>query len=169
MGGHGPLYGRLDVLHQGRDIPFQRTALALGGAGHGGDGAALGVAQHHQDRRVDMGQPVFDGPGFVGAAHVARDPDHKDVHDAGVEDPFHRHPGIRASDHRGVGMIPLVLIPRLHQPFEIGARVIGGAVDEPLVSFPEQLERLIRRWLGFAAEHLSSSFFSQTCRWMAIQ
>ncbi len=128
--GHGH-----DIVHQLRD-----TAVNFRAGNHGGHRAAVGVAEHHQDRRAQMVHTVFGGADFIGVGHIARDLDHEHVADALVEKNLHRHARVGTGDDRGEGRLSL---GRGHQTAgKTGVGVDGLAQGEAGVARFEQLQRL---------------------------
>ena len=123
MIGHGLSDRRYNVVDQLGDIALQGFAVALQPMGDGGHRPALGMSQHDEHRRVDMGQSIFDGPDFVGIADVARHANGEDIHQPGVENQFHRNPRIRAGDDRRNGMVGLILGSGLPASGRTGVRI----------------------------------------------
>ncbi len=115
MGLYGAFDRRLNVVNQRRNVPLQWVAATLDGVRHRRDCAALGMTQHDQDGGVDVCQAILDGPDLIRVTHIARDADHEDIHHARIEEPLHRNARIGAGNDRGVGVVALVLGPRLEE------------------------------------------------------
>ena len=81
----------------------------LAAAGQRGmDGAAAGVAQHHDMAAVEVPRRVLDAAQLVMVQHVPRHADDEQVSYARLKDLLRDHPGIGAADHDGIGVLPML-------------------------------------------------------------
>lgn len=87
---------------------------------------------------MHMRQTVLNGTDLVRIADIAGHPDDKQVHHARIEETFHRHARIRTGDHRGKGMIALILSACLGNARRIRVRMLGRTRDEPDIAGLEQ-------------------------------
>ena len=114
--------------------------MDLGSRGHGRDGAAVGVSEHHEHRRAEMIHAIFGGPDFVRVGYVSGDLDHEQVSNPLIEKDFNRDPRIGTGDDRGEG--GLSFRGGQQTSGKTGVGVGRLAQGEPQVSFGEHLQSI---------------------------
>ena len=141
--------GRQQALHRGPDAVHDRAHVARVRAvgapqllQRGDDGAALRVAQHHDQAGAEAVGRELHAADLRGSHHVPGHADHEQVPQPLVEDDLGRHARIGAAqdDRRG-----LLARHQLGAPHEAGEAVAAGrAGDEAPVALPQARQRLQR-------------------------
>src|SRR5207302_522123 len=121
---------RDDVLEQALNA---RALLhsAMDGVEGGGHRATSLVAEHDEQRRVQVQRCVLDAADDLGRDDVARYPDDEEFPQARVEDELRRHARVAATHDRRVGALRTSKVGELFLAHDREARI---ATDEALVS-----------------------------------
>ena len=105
-----------------------------------GNGATIGMAEHDEERRVEVATRVLQAGGDFRRQDISRDADDEQFTEAGIEDQFRRHSGIAATQDRGVGMLPF---RELGQDFLLHRGESRSAGDKSFVACLESLQRFV--------------------------
>jgi hypothetical protein len=104
---------RIDILQSGQDAfdeklnPRMLPCTAQPRLDRCGYSAAIRVAKHDEEQRLQMPPRILQTPRDFQREHISCDADNEQLAESGVEDQLGRHARIAATQDGGIGMLPL--------------------------------------------------------------